>query len=609
MASKESVPAGGKLGTFAGVFTPSILTILGLILFLRLGYVVGNRGLGEALLIIVLANVLSILTAISLSTVATNLKVKGGGVYYIISRTLGLAYGGAIGIVLFAAMAMSVGFYCVGFAEAVMAILGVENSLLKQACASCAVLATLWLAWLGADWATRVQYLVMGFLVAALLAFVAGAILRWDSGVLATNFVSTSAWQGFGMAFAIFFPAVTGFTQGVNMSGDLKDPGRSIPRGTMWAVGLSFIIYIVVAVLCAASIPRATLLNDYGAMRSVSISAPLIDAGIVSATLSSALASFLGAPRILQSLARDRIFPLLLPFAEGSGPSNNPQRGVLLTGAIALAIVALGDLNLIAAIVSMSFVVTYGLLNYATYREASSKSPSFRPTFRWYDYRISLVGWLMCLGVILVIDVASGLAAIAIVFAIYQYLKRGALAARWADGQRSYNLQVAREHLLKAGLGIDHPRDWRPQLLAFSSDAVRRDRLLTFAGWIEGHSGLTTVVKISQGTHAATAQGARGCTRVARARVGREGLQGLPTRGFWRGSRRDNRIVGPDRWRRTAADQHCHRQLDGGNFPSLGYEQSSPIRSQPPRCIFARTQCFASGRGGTGVEGARDVSV
>lgn len=487
------------MGTFAGVFTPSILTILGLILFLRVGYVVGTTGLGETLLIILLANAISILTSISLAAIATNLKVKGGGVYYIISRTLGLPFGGAIGLVLFVAQAISVGFYCVGFAQGVSALFGLHNGLFAQAVAGLAVAATIALAWTGADWATRFQYVVMGLIGLALLAFATGAAQHWSAALLDANFGSANGWSSFWIAFAIFFPAVTGFTQGVNMSGDLANPGRSIPLGTAYAVGVSFVIYLVTAVLCAGSLPRSELTSNYSAMKTVAVFAPLIDIGIISATLSSALASMLGAPRILQSLAKDRVFVFLLPFAEGTGQDNNPRRGILLTGAIALGIVALGNLNLIAAIVSMFFVVTYGLLNYATFFEARGGSPSFRPSLRWYDPRISLAGWLAALGVMLAINLYAGLAAVVIVFGLFQYLKRSAIPARWADGQRSYNLQIVRENLIEANSRAEHSRDWRPQILAFSSNSIRRTRLLKFASWIEGNSGLTTVIRILEG--------------------------------------------------------------------------------------------------------------
>ena len=489
----------GKMGTFGGVFTPSVLTILGLILFLRLGYVVGLVGLGQVLLIIALASGVSILTSISLSAVATNLEVKGGGVYYIISRTLGVAFGGAIGLVLFVALAVSAGFYCVGFAEGVSALLSVDNPLVRQAIAAAAVVIMVAIALVGAEWATRIQYLVMALLAAALVSFSMGAFGSLDLGLLGSNLLPVNGWSDFWVAFAIFFPAVTGFTQGVNMSGDLADPQTSIPRGTAAAVAVSIVIYAGAAVLLAATLTRGTLLADYGAMRSVASFAPFIDAGIIAATLSSALASLMGAPRILQSLARDSVFPLLAPFAKGHGSDANPRRGILLGGGIALAVVALGNLNLIASVVSMFFVVTYGLLNYATYYEARARSPSFRPALRWFHPYFSLAGGLLCLAVILAINLIAGLAAILVVYGIFQYLKLNSRQARWADGQRSYHLQIVRDHLREAGSRAEHPRDWRPQILAFSDDPERRERLLIFAGWIEGHSGMTTVVRILEG--------------------------------------------------------------------------------------------------------------
>jgi amino acid transporter len=491
--------AEGKLGTFAGVFTPSILTILGIILFLRLGYVVGNAGLGRTLLMIALANAISIITTVSLSAIATNLKVKGGGDYYLISRTLGLEFGGAIGIVLFLAQSVSIAFYCIGFGEALTDVLPVSGKHLPQIIAAAAISFLFIFAWLGADWATRFQYVVMVILATALVSFFVGGVARWDSALVASNWTSPASGPSFWVLFAIFFPAVTGFTQGVSMSGDLKDPGKSLPLGTFIAVGLSALVYVTVAFLFAGGLPREVLSQDYASMKRVASIGFIIDAGVIAATLSSGMASFLGAPRILQSLAQDRIFPFLLPFAKGAGATGNPRRGVLLACGIAFATVALGNLNLIAPVVSMFFLISYGLLNYATFYEARAASPSFRPRFRWFDARLSLLGGIACLGAMLAIDVAAGLVAIAVLFSIYQYLKRTAGPARWADSRRSYHLQRVREHLLGAAREPEHPRDWRPELLVFSDDPERREPLLRFASWLEGPSGLTTVVKILEG--------------------------------------------------------------------------------------------------------------
>ncbi|MGC9324797.1 MAG: amino acid permease [Desulfomonilia bacterium] len=492
--------AHATMGTFPGVFTPSILTILGIILFLRLGYVVGNAGLTRAIVIIALANAISILTSFSLSAIATNMKVKGGGDYYLISRTLGIEFGGAIGIVLFLAQSISVAFYCIGFGEAVSGMLGLSSGLPAQVIAAGAISTLFIFAWLGADWATRFQYMVMAILFSAILSFFLGGFSRFEPTLLTANLSGPASPMNFWLIFAIFFPAVTGFTQGVSMSGDLKDPGKSLPLGTFAAVGISMVIYFCAAVLFAGAAPRDILTQDYASMKRIASLGFLVDAGVVAATLSSAMASFLGAPRILQSMAGDKIFPILNTFSKGHGPANNPRRAVLLSLGIAYATVTLGNLNVIAPIVSMFFLISYGLLNYATFYEARAKSPSFRPRFRFYDLRLSLLGAAACLIVMVAIDVTPALIACAILFAIYQYLKGVDAPARWADSQRSYHLQRVRDHLIAAAGEPEHPRDWRPQILAFSDNPKRRERLLKFSSWLEGGSGMTTVVKIKEGS-------------------------------------------------------------------------------------------------------------
>jgi len=283
------------------------------------------------------------------------------------------------------------------------------------------------------------------------------------------------------------------------MSGDLEDAGTSLPLGTFSAVGLSILVYFGSAIIFAGALTNEIMATDYEAMRKVALFDFLVIAGVIAATLSSAMASFLGAPRILQSLAGDRIFPFLLPFSKGHGPSGNPRRSVLLSAGIAFATISIGKLNLIAPVVSMFFLISYGLLNYATYYEAKAASPSFRPRFRWFHPNISLLGCIACLGAMLAIDLRSGIVAISLLFAIFQYIKRTAGPARWADSRRSYHLQRARENLLAAGVEPEHPRDWRPQILAFSNDSERRERLLYFSSLLEGGSGLTTAVKILEG--------------------------------------------------------------------------------------------------------------
>jgi amino acid transporter len=491
--------AAGRLGTFAGVFTPSVLTILGLILFRRLGFVVGGAGLGQALVILLVAHAISILTSTSLSAIATNLRVKGGGDYYLISRSLGVEFGGALGVVLFLAQSISVAFYCIGFGEA-LAVLMPEGALGARAIAAAAVLFLFVFAWLGADWATRLQYLVMAALGLALASFFLGGLPDFSWERVGENWTpSPEVGLGFGVLFALFFPAVTGFTQGVSMSGDLADPGRSLPTGTFAAVFLSMVVYLAAALLFAGALPSAELVGDYEAMGRVAHAPALITIGIVAATLSSALASFLGAPRILQALAADRIFPPLRPFAAGHGPAGNPRRGVLATLGIALVFIAMGGVDFIAPIVSMFFLISYGLLNYATALEARAKSPSFRPRFRWFHYRTSLLGAAACLGVMLLINPLASAVAIGLLFVLYQYVERLGGPDRWAAGRRDHYFANVRRNLRAMAGEPVHPRNWRPHLLVFSDTDRRREGLVRFASWLEGGSGMTTVVRLLEG--------------------------------------------------------------------------------------------------------------
>lgn len=485
-----------KLGMFPGVFTPSILTILGIILFLRMGYTVGHAGLGKVLILITLASLVSILTTASLSAIATNIHVKGGGAYYLIARTLGVQFGGAIGLVLFLAQSVSIAFYCIGFGEAVMDFLPPSPYLSPQTIAVTAVVFLFFLAWMGADWATKFQYVVMGLLILALVSFFVGGVMKWHSQLAMQNFSAPEKGLPFWVLFAIFFPAVTGFTQGVNMSGDLKDPGRAIPLGTFLAVGISTLIYYLTAVIFAGVMPNSELIADYGAMKKVSVLPILINAGVISATLSSAMASFLGSPRILQSIAKDKIFKILNPFAKGVGIVDNPRRGVLFSGVIALATIGLGQLNLIAQVVSMFFLISYALINYATFYESRTKSPSFRPRFRWFSPWLSLAGFMTCTGAIMAIDIQSGIMAVCVLLAIYQYLKQQKGPARWADSRRSHYLKQAKENLNAAAREPEHDRDWRPIILAFTNNSKRLKSILEFSGWMEGGSGITCAVRM-----------------------------------------------------------------------------------------------------------------
>ena len=456
-----------------------------------------------------LATAISVLTSLSLSAIATNRKVRGGGDYYLISRSLGAEYGGALGLILFVAQAVSVAFYCIGFGEAFVSLIGGTEQTVQLAAALAAT--TLFgVAYFGADLATRFQFGIMVILIAALASFFVGASQTIDATMLDTAWAKPDRDFEFWVIFAIFFPAVTGFTQGVSMSGDLKNPAKSLPVGTFLAVGVSTVVYLIAMVALAGSLSLTELSTDYDSLKRIAAAPWLIDIGVLAATLSSALASFLGAPRILQALAQDRLFAWLTPFSVGVGPHSNPQRGVLLTAVIAISAIAAGDLNSIAAIVSMFFLVSYGLLNYATYVEAHGGSPSFRPRFKYFHARTSLAGTGLCAFVMLMVDPLASAIAVGILGILYQYLRRTAIPMRWVDSRRAYQFRLVKDGLRELDRlrsSSDSTSDWQPHILAFTASNSRRERVLRVASWVSGGSGLITAVQLIEDENASPATG------------------------------------------------------------------------------------------------------
>lgn len=502
-------PNPGRFGTFRGVFAPVVLTILGVIMFMRAGYVVGVGGLWMALLILALSKAITSLTTLSLSAIATNLDVRVGGVYFMISRVLGPDFGGSIGITLFIAQAVSVAFYTIGFTEAVFAIIGqlstsaaagMVAAKVPQIISSLVVLGLFVLTFKGADVALRAQDVVLAVLLLSVLSFLVGGMIEFDRATFEANRTSAFTPQvGFWTAFAIFFPAATGISAGANMSGDLKEPARSIPWGTILAIVFTAAVYTAQLVLTAGASSREQLLTDpFGALQEMSLWGPLIVLGVFAATLSSALGSFLGAPRILQAMGQDRLMKPLEAFGKGSGPANEPRRATVLTFIIAVAVIWAGDLDAVAEVISMFFLIAYGMINTSAFVESKSANPSFRPRFRAFHWSLALAGAIGCLVAMVKINETYALVAFGITGLLYFYLRNRDIQTSWGDAKQGYIFQRTRDNLLYLGGAKPHPKNWRPILAAVGSDPINEPRLVQTGAWLESRRGLYTVAHIHQ---------------------------------------------------------------------------------------------------------------
>lgn len=498
--AKEQAAEGGlKLGTFLGVYTPTILTILGVILYLRFGWVVGHAGVLGSMLIVLFANSITAITALSLSALATNMRVGVGGAYYILSRSMGLELGGALGIPLYLSQVLSVTLYAFGLAES--SIFLAENALgigglewAIQPIAAIIVIGVTLLAARSTELALRAQVPIMVLIAVSLLAAAAGV---WGEPRQALNFGPFEEYSFF-QVFAVFFPAVTGVLAGVTLSGDLANPARSIPRGVLLAVATGFGIYISMPLLLGSAGDVETLQSDTLILGKVAVGGLwLVAPGLFGAILSSAIGSILGAPRTLLALSMDGLVPKALGRTD---PKNGePMIALGLSGLLALMAVALGDLNAVAQVVTMFFLTTYGMLNLAAALEAWIKDPSYRPRLR-VPFQVSLLGALGCFLAMALINAVAFVVAVVVELGIWWWLNQRRLKATWGDLRTGLWLAMARFAMMKLRIARLDPRNWRPHILVFTPDLRRDVPVVDMAAHFGQDRGIVSVVTLVEGS-------------------------------------------------------------------------------------------------------------
>jgi amino acid transporter len=465
-----------KFGTFQGVFTPTVLTILGVIMYLRQPWVVGNAGIFGAILIILLAVSITLCTTLSMASMTTNIRIGRGGAFSIISQSLGLEVGGSIGLPLYFSQAFAVAMYVFGFRE------GVEWLIMKVAMDPQAVL-TPQLSWIinfgtfivvfaivqiSTDFAFKIQYVLMALVGASIISIFGGLLnidfaARWDDIYWVGDFDAGN--NSFWVVFAVFFPAVTGIMAGANMSGELKNPRKAIPNGTLSGVLLTTVIYIALIFVAALLADRNDLITDYNIFMERSYWWPIVLVGLLGATLSSALSSFVGAPRILAALGEFNILPKSEFFAK-TNKKGEPQNAVLFTGLIVFISLLAGDLNAIAPLITMFFMITYAMINVVVLIEQSLGLPSFRPTLK-VPIIVPLLGTIGCVFVMFIINSTFALISMGLVIAFYGYLMRRELKGQQGDSRSGLFTALA-EWATKKSNELSpkkEARAWQPELL------------------------------------------------------------------------------------------------------------------------------------------------
>ncbi|KAL7639363.1 UNVERIFIED_CONTAM: hypothetical protein RMT77_009864 [Armadillidium vulgare] len=558
-----------KFGWLDGVFMRCLLNIWGVMLFLRITWVVGEAGIVFGIMIVVLGNVITTITTISMSAVATNGQIKAGGIYYMISRSLGPEFGGSIGLLFTLANSIAAATYIIGFVNSVqdmckdyfgifeiipgagggtndVRVLGVVTLILVLA-----------LAIVGMDWVTRVQMGLLFLLIGSQIDFLIGAFmgplntLQESQGyvgfhpeILSDNVKQDYRYyegeHNFFSVFGVFFPAVTGIVAGANLSGDLKDPATAIPKGTLLAIAVTFVTYIVYPIIVGAAVVRDALGNEtfylefktesgsvydnpnfnastcgfyetgqsmckYGMQNSfqvmelVSAWGPLIYMGCFAATLSSAIASLVGAPRVLQALGKDRLYPVIHVFEVGYGANNDPVRGYILVFVISFACIMIGQLNAVSSLLTNCFLASYALINFSCFHASLIKSPGWRPSFKYYNLYVSLIGGLMCLIVMFLIDYVTALVTFVAALVLYMYVAYRKPDVNWGSSTQAQTYVSALKSTLELITVEDHIKNYRPQVLLFSGSPGSRPPLVDFANSITKNLSFLSCANIVKG--------------------------------------------------------------------------------------------------------------
>uniref|UniRef100_A0A670KHS2 Solute carrier family 12 member 1 n=2 Tax=Podarcis muralis TaxID=64176 RepID=A0A670KHS2_PODMU len=556
-SNKEEETKGGfvKFGWVKGVLVRCMLNIWGVMLFIRLSWIVGQAGIGLGVVVICLSVVVTTLTGISMSAICTNGVVRGGGAYYLISRSLGPEFGGSIGLIFAFANAVAVAMYVVGFAETVVELLKNSNAIMVDATndiriiGAITVVILLGISVAGMEWEAKAQVILLFILLAAIVNFFIGTVIpsnnekrargffNYQASIFAENFgPDFRGDEGFFSVFAIFFPAATGILAGANISGDLEDPQAAIPKGTMLAILVTTIAYVGVAICAAACVVRdATgnvndtvvsgmncngssacalgydfsscktqtcdygLMNNFQVMSMVSGFGPLITAGIFSATLSSALTSLVSAPKVFQALCKDNIYRALHFFAKGYGKNNEPIRGYVLTFIIAMAFILIAELNTIAPIISNFFLASYALINFSCFHASYAKSPGWRPAFKYYNMWVSLFGAILCCGVMFVINWWAAVITYAVELFLYIYVTYKKPDVNWGSSSQAVYYINAIDSALELTTVDDHVKNFRPQCIVLTGEPMARPALLDIAHSFTKNNGLCICCEVYTG--------------------------------------------------------------------------------------------------------------
>ncbi|KAL4927114.1 putative cation chloride cotransporter [Aspergillus undulatus] len=500
-----------KFTTFSGVFVPTSLNVLSILMFLRFGFILGQAGLLGMLGLLAISYTINLVTTMSLSAIATNGTVKGGGAYYLISRSLGPEFGGSIGIVFYLGSVLNTGMNAVGLVDCFSQDFGTETgtwyNFLEEG---------FWWQYL---WGTIILVLCTGICLAGSSIFA-----RASNGLLVILLVATvsipvsalvmdpfsapklgvhftgislktfmenlkprltkgaagsqiNGRENFQYLFGILFPATGGIFAGASMSGDLKNPSRSIPKGTLYGLALTFVLYALVAFAMAASLTRESLYNNANIVQIANVSGVVILLGEFATSFFSALMGVIGSAKLLQAIAKDSLLPGLGLFSKGTKKNDEPVLAIIVTF-IAAQLTMLFDINQIASFVTMAYLMTFLVTNLACFLLKIGSAPNFRPSFHYFNWQTAATGTVVCGASMFFVDGVYATGCFGVLITLFLLIHYTSPPKPWGDVSQSLIYHQVRKYLLR--LKQEHVKFWRPQILLFVNNLDDENRLVSF---------------------------------------------------------------------------------------------------------------------------------
>ncbi|XP_058945660.2 solute carrier family 12 member 9 isoform X1 [Pocillopora verrucosa] len=528
-----------KLSTFFGVVVPVTLSMFSVILFLRLGFVVGQAGLVLSIGMFVIAYFVVGLTILSISAIATNGAVKEGGAYYMISRTLGPEFGGSIGVIFYFANIFASALYLLGFVEALLNNFQESSPNIFRSgtwysflYASIVLFFCLIVCLIGSGMFAKTSFIIfLAVMVAVSSSIVSFLIVKHKGGILPgvhsghsppknvtyrysgwnSTTLHKNLWPNFTKdytteehqtsltVFGVLFNGVTGVMAGANISGDLKKPGYAIPFGTLGASVFTFIVYLLLVVFTSATCPRSLLRNNYNYLKEINKVEWLITMGTFAATLSAALSCLIGASRILQAIAKDDLLGVILrPFSKVTRRNGEPLRAVLMSWFFVQVVLFIGNVNKVASLVSMFFLLSYGITNVACFVLKVASAPNFRPTFQYFSWQSALLGAVFCFVIMFLVDYKLAALAFALMVILFVVISLRTPPTPWGDVSQALIYHQVRKYLLRLDLRKDHVKFWRPQVLLLVSNPRSGYPLIDFVNDIK-KGGLYILGHVQEG--------------------------------------------------------------------------------------------------------------